>query len=158
MLYLCRPEGKLSVNYFFLLFHSNGRCSVEEPITPAKRKRIPSSKAAAGTSDYPSKCVDLCMVGSIYQRLFVFRVSKGRALVSSDEETSRKKPKSANRIAPVADEFSDPESVNVSVVYVKLCFAYYCNVDCATGIAKKSINWRSRRVSLPMPAPLRLSW
>ena len=140
MLYLCCPEGKLSVNYFFLFFHSNGRCSVEEPITPAKRKRIPSSKAAAGTSDYPSKCVDLCMVGSIYQRLFVFRVSKGRALVSSDEETSRKKPKSANRIAPVADEFSDPESVNVSVVYVKLCFAYYCNVDCATGIAKKSIN------------------
>ncbi|KIM78022.1 hypothetical protein PILCRDRAFT_11480 [Piloderma croceum F 1598] len=61
--------------------------SVEEPITPVKRKRIPSSKAAAG-----------------------------HALVSSDEETSRKKPKSANRIAPVADEFSDPESVNVSVV------------------------------------------
>jgi hypothetical protein len=40
----------------------------------------------------------------------VFRVSKGCALVSSDEETSRKKPKSANRIVEAGSE-KEPETL-----------------------------------------------
>jgi hypothetical protein len=44
------------------------------------------------------------------------------------------------QIAPVADDFSDPKSVNMSVVYVKLCFTYDCDVDCTPCTAKMSIN------------------
>jgi hypothetical protein len=37
----------------------------------------------------------------------------------------RKKSKITNMIAPVADDFSDPESVDISAVYVNLYYAHY---------------------------------
>jgi hypothetical protein len=56
MLYLCRLGGELFLDaIFFLLLYTDSPCSAEEIITPTKRKRVPSSKAAAVAYDSPPK-------------------------------------------------------------------------------------------------------
>jgi len=62
MLYPCHLAGELFLNIKLLLFCLIVLVVLKNLcITPMKRKRVPSSKAAAGASDSPPKQVNLCM-------------------------------------------------------------------------------------------------